>query len=111
MADEHVARHVAQIPPPCDTPVPTEYPTTSPPSQAPSATGGLATVYSERWEIESILSLIKRLNPARRQRSNPSVIKRKIYKWLTKRDHHTHWPQPAHSPKIHLTRLTERYLG
>ena len=73
------------------------------PPQRPDRAGAI-------WH-HAILGLINRLNPARRQRSNPRVIKRKISKWLAKRDHHTHWPQPAHSPKIHLKRLTERYLG
>ena len=109
MADEHVARHAAQIPPPCDTPVPTEYPHDLTTFAGTIGYRGVATVYSERWEIESILSRINRLNPARRQRSNSRVIKCKISKWLAKRDHHTHWSQPSHSPKIHLKRLTERY--
>ena len=53
----------------------------------------------------AIRSLIKRLNPARRQRSNPRVIKRKVSKWLAKRDHHKHWPQPEHIPQIHVQTL------
>jgi len=63
-----------------------------PPPQHPDPIGTL-------WH-HAILSLIKRLNPARRRRSNPRVIKRKISKWLAKRDHHDHWPQPTHSPKF-----------
>jgi hypothetical protein len=58
------------------------------------------------WAINLVFSLLKRLNPARRRRSNPRVIKRKISKWLAKRDHHTHWAQPKHSPQIHLQTLT-----
>ena len=63
------------------------------PPQHPDRAGAI-------WR-HAILSLINRLNPARRQRSNPRVIKHKISKWLAKRDHHTHWPQPTHSPKTH----------
>jgi len=44
---------------------------------------------SALWR-HAIRSLIMGLNPARRHRSNPRVIKRKISKWLAKRDHHTH---------------------
>jgi len=38
--------------------------------------------------------LIDRLNPARRHRSAPRVIKRKMPKWQVKRAHHADWPQP-----------------
>ncbi len=39
--------------------------------------------------------LLSRLNPTRRARANPRVIKRKYVKWHVKRAHHTPWPQPA----------------
>ncbi|MCB1902430.1 MAG: hypothetical protein KDH16_24305, partial [Rhodocyclaceae bacterium] len=42
--------------------------------------------------------LAARLNPARRSRSNPRVVKRKYTKWHVKRAHHQHWPQPAGPP-------------
>ena len=42
--------------------------------------------------------LLGRLNPARRQRSAPRVIKRKMPKWHVKRAHHAAWPQPQHPP-------------
>ena len=42
--------------------------------------------------------LLDRLNPARRRRSAPRVIKRKMPKWHVKRAHHTHWPQPNTHP-------------
>jgi hypothetical protein len=38
--------------------------------------------------------LIRRLNPARRLRAAPRVIKRKMPKWHVKRAHHVDWPQP-----------------
>ena len=42
-----------------------------------------------------------RLNPARRLRAAPRVIKRKMPKWHVKRRHHTDWPQPQH-PSLYL---------
>jgi hypothetical protein len=42
--------------------------------------------------------LIGRLNPARRERSAPPVIKRKMPKWHVKRAHHAAWRQPQHPP-------------
>jgi hypothetical protein len=33
--------------------------------------------------------------PARANRINPSVVKRKMSKFLLKRPHHHHWPQPT----------------
>ncbi|TFB77199.1 hypothetical protein E3O21_09915 [Cryobacterium flavum] len=48
----------------------------------------------------AIRALVRRLNPARRRRSSPRVIKRKVSKWPAKRFHHAHWPQPAHEPEI-----------
>ncbi len=42
---------------------------------------------------------LARLNPARRLRAAPRVIKRKMPKWHVKRAHHTHWPQPQHPPQ------------
>jgi hypothetical protein len=38
--------------------------------------------------------LVGRLNPARRARANPRVVKRKYVKWHVKRADHAHWPQP-----------------
>ena len=45
--------------------------------------------------------LCRRLNPARRRRANPRVIKRKYAKWHVKRAHHRHWPQPTGPPDRH----------
>ncbi|TFD77032.1 hypothetical protein E3T53_12220 [Cryobacterium psychrophilum] len=53
----------------------------------------------------AIRRLLKRLNPARRKRSNPRVIKRKISKWLAKREHHSRWPQPQHEAHITIKTL------
>jgi hypothetical protein len=39
--------------------------------------------------------LIRRLNPARRLRSAPRVVKRKMSKWHVKRTEHARWPQPT----------------
>ncbi len=55
--------------------------------------------------------LIARLNPARRPRSAPRVIKRKMPTWHVKRAHHRAWPQPQHPPDYHIRALTERYWG
>jgi len=44
--------------------------------------------------------ILDRLNPIRRCRSAPRVIKRKMPKWHVKRAAHAHWPQPQHSPDI-----------
>ncbi|QIV79644.1 hypothetical protein EXE63_00960 (plasmid) [Mycolicibacterium frederiksbergense] len=46
--------------------------------------------------------LLARLNPPRRHRSAPRVIKRKMPKWHVKRTAHQHWPQPEHPPSIRI---------
>ena len=38
--------------------------------------------------------LIAWLNPARRRRAAPWVIKRTMPRWHVKRAHHTDWPKP-----------------
>jgi hypothetical protein len=43
----------------------------------------------------AIGKLLGRTNPARRPRSNPRAVKRKILKWAAKRAHHQHYPQPT----------------
>ena len=48
----------------------------------------------------AIRALVRRLNPARRQRSNPRVIKRKISKWPAKHFRHANWPPPTQTPEI-----------
>ena len=42
--------------------------------------------------------ICQRLNPKRRRRSNPRVVKRKYVKWHVKRAHHADWPQPTRRP-------------
>jgi hypothetical protein len=42
--------------------------------------------------------ILDRLNPIRRLRSAPRVIKRKMPKWQVKRAAHAYWPQPEHPP-------------
>lgn len=42
--------------------------------------------------------LADRLNPPRRRRSNPRLIKRKMPKWHVKRKRHQNWPQPDNRP-------------
>ncbi|TFD50357.1 hypothetical protein E3T43_18275 [Cryobacterium sp. Hh7] len=53
----------------------------------------------------AVRELIHRLNPARRRRSNPRVIKSKISKWPAKRFRHAHWPQPTRDPEITIQTL------
>ena len=47
--------------------------------------------------------LCQRLNPKRRLRSSPRLIKRKMPKWHVKRTRHRDWPQPTRpsTPTIH----------
>ena len=47
----------------------------------------------------AITLLARRLNPARRLRSNPRVVKRKYVKWHVKRARHRSWPQPTGPPR------------
>jgi len=49
---------------------------------------------SERLWRGFMRRLIARLNPARRLRAAPRVIKRMMPRWHVKRAHHTDWPQP-----------------
>lgn len=49
------------------------------------------------WRI-ALHRLVQRLNPARRLRAAPRVIKRKMSKWHVKRAHHAAWPRPQHPP-------------
>ncbi|MDQ3423034.1 MAG: hypothetical protein M3510_06530, partial [Actinomycetota bacterium] len=48
----------------------------------------------ERLWHNFIRRLLARLNPIRRLRAAPRVIKRKMPKWHVKRAHHADWPQP-----------------
>jgi hypothetical protein len=49
------------------------------------------------WQ-RAIIQLLRRLNPLRRHRTCPRVIKRKYSKWHVKRAHHADWPQPNGPP-------------
>ncbi|PQP22755.1 hypothetical protein C5613_22040 [Rhodococcus opacus] len=49
------------------------------------------------WD-QGIAKLLRRVNPVRRLRANPRVVKRKVLKWAAKRGHHQHHPQPTQSP-------------
>ncbi len=53
------------------------------------------TTADHGW-LHAIALLVRRLNPNRRHRSNPRVIKRKYMKWHVKRAHHANWPKPEH---------------
>nr|EJI93862.1 hypothetical protein JVH1_8724 [Rhodococcus sp. JVH1] len=48
---------------------------------------------------QGIAKILRRINPARRPRANPRVVKRKVLKWAAKRAHHQHHPQPTQPPK------------
>ncbi|TWP31998.1 hypothetical protein FGL98_24865 [Leekyejoonella antrihumi] len=48
----------------------------------------------------AIRQLLTRLNPTRRARSNPRVVKRKYTKWHVKRAHHAIWTQPTGEPTV-----------
>ncbi len=48
--------------------------------------------------LHAIDRLVRRINPKRRLRAAPRVIKRKYVKWHVKRAHHNAWPQPQHLP-------------
>jgi hypothetical protein len=49
--------------------------------------------------------LCRRLNPDRRQRSNPRLVKRKYVKWHVKRARHRDWPQPTGPPVATIIRV------
>ncbi|WP_276962055.1 hypothetical protein [Ferrimicrobium acidiphilum] len=60
----------------------------------------VGTAEAELIWVFAMNALARRLNPPRRLRSNPRVVKRKVLKWAAKRLHHHHWPQPEHPPQI-----------
>jgi hypothetical protein len=55
------------------------------------------------WQ-QAISRILNRLNPARRPRAAPRVIKRKMPKWHVKRAHHADHPQPKHDPNYTIHR-------
>jgi hypothetical protein len=55
------------------------------------------------WLHHALCLLCQRLNPKRRNRSNPRVIKRKMPKWHVKRAHRADWPQPTNPATATIT--------
>ena len=62
-------------------------------------------VATDRGWAHALLLLCRRLNPIRRHRSNPRVIKRKMPRWHAKRVHHRDWPQPTGPPIATILRI------
>ena len=60
---------------------------------------------TERSWAHAIVQLCRRLNPLRRYRSAPRLIKRKMPKWHVKRTRHTNWPQPTGPPVTTILRI------
>lgn len=58
---------------------------------------------SPEW-LRFLRRLLGRLNPARRHRSAPRVIKRKYLKWHVKRAAHAAWPQPGACTTVSIYR-------
>jgi hypothetical protein len=55
-----------------------------------------ARVALGRWWRNLVREVAEEVLPARRNRINPRVIKRKISKWKKKQPHHRNYPQPEH---------------
>lgn len=49
----------------------------------------------EGWYEDLLAEIGEEILPARRNRINPRVIKRKMSNWRKKRPEHRHWPQPT----------------
>jgi hypothetical protein len=58
--------------------------------ECPRSVAGL-----ERWYKNLVAEIGEEILPPRRDRINPRVIRRKMSKWLKKRDKHRHHPQPT----------------
>lgn len=56
---------------------------------------------SPGW-LDFLRRLLRRLNPMRRRRAAPRVVKRKYAKWHVKRAAHAAWPQPGDTTTIHI---------
>ena len=104
----HYAIRTLMFPPPT-TPMSTLTGSRSPrPCGSPVARSPRRAVFPPRstedggW-ARAVIMLCRRLNPTRRLRSNPRLIKRKMPKWHVKRAHHTHWPQPTGPPTTTVT--------
>jgi hypothetical protein len=74
----------------------------SPPYASPAAPSPRRAIFppqrTDHGWCYAIAQLCRRLNPARRQRTNPRLIKRKYVKWHVKRARHRTWPQPTGPP-------------
>src|SRR6188472_3602216 len=92
-------------------------PASSPHSGSPGQPSPTRAIFppdptTDRPWLTFLKRIIDRLLPARRSRSSPRVIKRKMPKWQVKRAHHADWPQPDDHPSYGIIRpLTERYWG
>lgn len=51
----------------------------------------------KRWWQDILAEVAEEVLPARRERVNPRVIKRKMSNWPKKRPQHCHHPQPTRS--------------
>lgn len=71
---------------------------------APSQRRAILPPQPEHGWRHAIRLLCQRLNPARRSRSNPRLIKRKYVKWHVKRARHSTWPQPTGPPTVTIDR-------
>ena len=60
---------------------------------------------TDRSWRHAIVLLCRRLNPLRRHRSTPRLIKRKMPKWHVKRTRHADWPQPTGPPVTTILRI------
>jgi hypothetical protein len=60
----------------------------------------LTSLALRRCGMHAIKQLLARLNPQRRARANPRVVKRKMTRWNVKRSHHASWPQPTAPPAV-----------
>ena len=58
----------------------------------------------DRGWLAFVRRLMARLNPVRRPRASPRVIKRKMPKWHVKRAQHTTWPRPQPQPTYTILR-------
>ncbi|MGH9266276.1 MAG: ATP-binding protein, partial [Acidimicrobiales bacterium] len=56
---------------------------------------GKPSIFTANRQVSDWYSLCRRLNPARRHRANPRVVKRKYVRWHVKRARHRLWPQPT----------------
>lgn len=79
-----------------------------PPCASPAARSPWRAIFppqgTEHGWRHAITLLLRRLNPARRARANPRVVKRKYVKWHVKRARHRSWAQPTGPPRTTILR-------